>query len=121
MCHKKFLHLLVLHFLPLFVTTNPGGGGTGFLQTVVAAAVCSVPVCDTVAAGSAGAGMVAAVGGALQTPSVVCINNCALLMILARIHPMPAPVPSGSYLFCATMLDTWLAYMCASSRGILGI
>ena len=42
-------------------------------------------------------------------------------MLLARIHPMPAPVPSGSELCCATMLDPWLAYMCALSLGILGI
>ena len=43
MCHKKFLNLLVLHFLPLIVKTNPGGDETGLLQTVAAAAVCSIP------------------------------------------------------------------------------
>ena len=69
MCHKKFLHLLVLHFLPLIVTTNPGGGEKGLLQTVVAAAVCSVPVHDTVSDRAAGSGMVSDVGGALRTPS----------------------------------------------------
>ena len=66
MCHKKFLHLLVLHFPPLIATTNPGGDETGLLQIVVAADVCSVPRRDTV---DAGAGMVAAVGGALKTPA----------------------------------------------------
>ena len=66
MCHKKCLHLLVLHFPPLIVTTNPGSGETGLLQTVVAAAVCSVPGRETVADR---AGMVAAVGGALQNPA----------------------------------------------------
>ena len=67
MCHKKFLYLLVLHFPPLIVTTNPGGGEKGLLQTVVDAAVCSIPGRDTVDAGADGAGMVAAVGGVLQT------------------------------------------------------
>ena len=62
---QKRLHLLVLHFPPLIVTTSPGGGEIGFLQTVVDVAVCSVPGRDTVAAG---AGMVAAVGVVLQTP-----------------------------------------------------
>ena len=67
MCHKMFLHLLVLHFPPLIVTTNPGGGETGLLQTVVADAVCSVPGCNTVSVGAYGAVMVAAISGALQT------------------------------------------------------
>ena len=66
MCHKKLLHLLVLHFPPLIVTTNPGSGETGLLQTVVAAALCSVFSHNTVAVGD---DMVDAVGGALQTPS----------------------------------------------------
>ena len=65
MCHKKFLHLLVLHFPPLNITTIPGGGETGFLQTVVAVDMCYVPGRNTVASG---AGIVSAVGGALQTP-----------------------------------------------------
>ena len=60
------LHLPVLHFLPLIVTTNPGVGDTGLLQTVVAAAVCYVPGRDIVASGAAMDGMVAAVGGALK-------------------------------------------------------
>ena len=67
MCHKKFLHLIVLHFTPLIVTTNPGVGETGLLQTVVDDAVCSVPSRDTVAAGDSGAGMVATFGKDLQT------------------------------------------------------
>ena len=58
MCHKKFLHLLVLHFPPVIVTTNPDGGKTGLLQTVVADAVCYVLGRDTF---DAGAGMVAAI------------------------------------------------------------
>ena len=69
MCHKKFLHLLVLHFPPLVVTTNSGGGETGLLQTVVADAVYSAPVRDTVDIGFSGDGMDAAVGGALKTPA----------------------------------------------------
>ena len=68
MCHKKVLDLLVLHFLPLIVTTSPGGGDTGLLQNVVAADVCYVTGLDTVAAGAAGSGMVDSVGEALQTP-----------------------------------------------------
>ena len=51
------------------VTTGPGGGATGFVQTVVSAAVCSFPGRDTVATGSTGDGMVAAVSGDFQTPS----------------------------------------------------
>ena len=47
--------------------------------------------------------------------------NCALLMLLAIIHPMPVPVPYGSDLLCAAMIDPWLAYMFASSRWMLGI
>ena len=62
MCHKTFLHLLVLDFPPLIVTTSPGGGETGFLQTVVAAAVCSVPYRYNFVTGAAGYGVVAAVG-----------------------------------------------------------
>ena len=68
MCQKHFSHLLVLHFLSLIVITNPGGGDTGLLQTVVDAAVCSFPRRNTVDDGYSGDGMVAAVGGALQTP-----------------------------------------------------
>ena len=58
---QKYLHLLVLHFPPLVVTTNPGGGETGLIQTVVADSVCSVPGRDTVVSVDAGAGMVAAI------------------------------------------------------------
>ena len=65
MCHKTFLHLLVLNFPPPIVTTNPGGGETGFIQTVVAASVCSVPYHDTFDDGDYGACMVAAIGGSL--------------------------------------------------------
>ena len=36
---------------------------------MVSAVVCSVPVRDIVAARADGAGMVAAIGGALQTPT----------------------------------------------------
>ena len=32
---QLFLHLIILHFPPLFVTTSPGGGETYCLQTVV--------------------------------------------------------------------------------------
>ena len=59
-----FLHLLFLYFTPLIVPTSSDGGETGLLQTVVAIAVCSVPSCDTFAAGDC---MVTAVGGTLQT------------------------------------------------------
>ena len=68
MCQKQFLNLLVLHFLSLIVITNPDGGYTGLLQTVVAAAVCFVSRYNTVDDGYYEDGMVAAVGGALQTP-----------------------------------------------------
>ena len=64
MCHKKVLDLLVLHFLPLIVTTSPGGGDTDFLQTVVDVAACSFPGRNTVAAGT---DTVDAVGVALKT------------------------------------------------------
>ena len=63
---KTFLHLLVLHFLPLIVTTRPGGGETALIQTVVVADVFYVLCGNNVAAGD---GMVAAVGGALQAPA----------------------------------------------------
>ena len=66
MCYKNKLHLPVLYFPPLIIRTSPGGGAIGLLQTVVAAAVCSVPGRDTVASGAAEAGMVADVGGVLQ-------------------------------------------------------
>ena len=66
---QKVLHILVLNFLPLIVTTNPGGGDTDLLQTVVDTAMCYVPIRDTVDSGDAGDGMVAAVGGALQNPA----------------------------------------------------
>ena len=65
MCHKKFLHLFVLHCLPRITTTSPGGGTTGLLQSIVAAAVCSIPGRNTVDYGVSGVGMVAAFGGAL--------------------------------------------------------
>ena len=61
---KKVLHLLVLHFLPLIITPNPDGGEKDWFQNVAAIFVCSVPGRNTVASG---AGMVAAVGVALQT------------------------------------------------------
>ena len=64
MCHNKFLHLLVLHFPPLFVTISPSGGETDWLQTVVAVSGYSVPGRNNVAAG---VGMVDAVGVVLQT------------------------------------------------------
>ena len=66
---QKVLHLLVLHFPPLIITNNPGGGETGLLQTVVAAAVCYVTGRNTVTDGDAGDDTVAAVGGSLQTPT----------------------------------------------------
>ena len=76
MCHKQFLHLLVIHFPPLIVTTNPGGDDTCLIQTVVSAAVCSVPCHNTVAGGDAGDGIVAAVGGDFKTPA-----GAALLIV----------------------------------------
>ena len=63
LCQKTFLHLLVLHFPPLFVTTIPGGGDTYWLQPVVAVAECSFHSRNTVAAG---VGMVDSVGVDLQ-------------------------------------------------------
>ena len=45
-----FLHLIVLHFPPLFVTTSPGGVETYLLQTVVDAADCYFRGRNTVAA-----------------------------------------------------------------------
>ena len=51
MCHIIVLHLIVLLFPHLFVTTNPGGVETYCLQTVVAAAECSFHIRDPVAAG----------------------------------------------------------------------
>ena len=73
MCHKRFYHLLVIHFPHLIVTTSPGGDEIGLLQTMVAAAMCSVPFHNNVAAGGAGDDMVAAVGGSLQTPDVAAL------------------------------------------------
>ena len=75
MYHRIFLHLLVIHFPPLVVTTKPGGGEIGLLQTVVADTVCSVPVRDTVASGDLGAGVVSAVGGAFQTPAGAALKQ----------------------------------------------
>ena len=66
---QKVLHLLVLHFPLLVITTSPGGGETGLLQTVVSFAVCSIPGRDTVAAGAAESSVVTDVGGTLQTPA----------------------------------------------------
>ena len=66
---QKHLHLLVLHFPPLIVTTNPGGGETVLLQTVVTADFCSVPSLDTVSVVASGDGMVSAVGGDFKTPA----------------------------------------------------
>ena len=51
--------------MPLIITTNPGGGETGLLQTGVALAVCYVPGYDTIDDGTAGAVTVDAVGRAL--------------------------------------------------------
>ena len=76
MCHKKFLHLLVLHFPPLIFKTSPGGGNTGLLQTVVSTALCYIPCRDTFADGDSGSGTVAAVGGALKTTA-----SAALLIV----------------------------------------
>ena len=59
-----FLHLIVPHFLPLCVTTNPGGVDKYFFQTVVAAAKCSFHIHNTV---DAGVGMIVAVDVVLQT------------------------------------------------------
>ena len=56
-------------FLPLIVTTNPDGGETGFLQTVVAAVICYVPGCDTFYSGDSRYVMVSDVGVSLQTPA----------------------------------------------------
>ena len=58
MCRIIFLHLIVLHCPPLFVTTNLGGVETYCLQTVVASAEYSFHGHDTV---DAGFGAVAAV------------------------------------------------------------
>ena len=69
MCHKKFLHLLVLHFPPLVVATNPGDDDTGLLQTVVSADFCSVSGFDAVFSGASSAGIVASVGESLQNPA----------------------------------------------------
>ena len=74
MCHKRFLHLLVLHFQPLIVTTSPGGGETCLLQTVVAASVCSILGRNTVSAGANGSGMVASVGGSLKIPYAAVLS-----------------------------------------------
>ena len=65
MCHTKFLHLLVLQFPPLIVTTSPGGVESGLLQTMFSVDVNSVPDRDTAASGDV---MVTDVGGDLQTP-----------------------------------------------------
>ena len=64
MRHKTFFHLLVLYFPPLIVTTSPGGGETGLIQTVVSADMCSVPCRNNIDAVAAVAGMVDVVGGA---------------------------------------------------------
>ena len=71
---QYFSHLLVLYFPPLIVTTNPGGGETGFIQTVVAASVCSILGRNTVSAGANGSGMVASVGGSLKTPYAAVLS-----------------------------------------------
>ena len=62
-CHKK-LHLIVLHFPPLFFTTSPGGGETYCLKTVVFVAQCYFHGSNTVVAG---VGTVAATGVVLRT------------------------------------------------------
>ena len=66
---QKRIHLIFLYFLPLVVTTNPGGDERVLLKNLVAAAVCSVSDCNNVASGDAGAGMFDAVCGAFQTPT----------------------------------------------------
>ena len=70
---QNVLHLLVLHFPPLIVTTSPGGGDIGLLKDVVASAVSSFPGRDTVDDEAAGDDMVAAVGGSLKTPAVAAL------------------------------------------------
>ena len=72
---QKVLHILVLNFLPLIVTTNPGGGEISLLQNLVSTVVCSVPIRDTIAAGADGAGMFSAVGGALKTPDGAALKS----------------------------------------------
>ena len=61
---QKKLHLIVLHFLALFVTTSPGGDETYCLQTVVYDSGWYFHVRDTVAIG---VGMIAADVVFLQT------------------------------------------------------
>ena len=58
-CVTEKLQLVVLHFLPLFFTTSPGGSETYFLQTVVDDNDCSFHGYD---AFMAWVGTVAAVG-----------------------------------------------------------
>ena len=41
------------------------------------------------------------------------------MMLFAKIHPMPEHVLYGIDLCCNTIFSTWLAYMCALSRGML--
>ena len=62
---QKVLYLLLLNFPLLIVTTSPGVGETGLLQTVVATDVCYVACRDTVSGVAAGDDVVATVGGAL--------------------------------------------------------
>ena len=59
------LHLLVLYFMPLIVTTRTGDSEAGLLQNMVAVSMWSVLSRNTVATRD---GMVAAVGESLQTP-----------------------------------------------------
>ena len=61
---KRFLHFLVIHFLPPFVATSPGGSETDWIQTVVAVYEFSVTSRNNVADG---VGMFSAVGVALQS------------------------------------------------------
>ena len=108
MCHKRFYHLLVIHFPHLIVTTSPGGDEIGLLQNMVAAVMCSVLFHNNVAAGGAGDGMVAAVGGSLQTPAGSALRIFAFLVLFAIIHPMPAPVCSGGDIVFAVAVDNCL-------------
>ena len=74
-CVTLFLHFIVLHFLPLFVTTSSGGVETYCLQIVVANAGCSLHCRNTVAAG---VGLVTDVGVILQT----LVGSASLISLL---------------------------------------
>ena len=74
-CVTYCLHLIVIHFPPLFVTTSPSGGDTYCLQNVVAASDFSFHGRDTLISGVGG---VAAAGVVLQN-LVVAASRIALL------------------------------------------